>query len=187
MVESVTRHAPAVHAVPGMTRLPPLCRLVLRADFQALEHSGAALGIPLPAKANRVVRDSAATVLWLGPDERLVLADSREEEALRGRLEAVLAPHPHALVSVSHRQGALLLSNPGAASLLGSGCPRDLDIEAFAIDACARTVFAKAEIVLWRTAIDTFHIEVARSFTEYVTELLAEAAVCDGAGDSATP
>jgi glucoamylase len=33
----------------------------------------------------------------------------------------------------------------------------DLDIEAFPVDMCTRTVFAKADIVLWRTAPDTFH------------------------------
>jgi len=41
---------------------------------------------------------------------------------------------------------------------------------------CTRTVFAKAEIVLWRTAPDAFRIEVWRSFTDYVARLLGEAA-----------
>jgi sarcosine oxidase, subunit gamma len=164
--------------VPGMALLPPLCRLILRADFSALERAGISLGIPLPAKANRVARDDWATVLWLGPDERLLLADSASEEALLETLEESLAPHPHALVCVSHRQGALSLQSSAAATLLAAGCPRDLNIEAFGIDACARTVFGKAEVILWRTASDSFHIEVARSFMEYVTGVLAEAAVC---------
>jgi sarcosine oxidase subunit gamma len=41
---------------------------------------------------------------------------------------------------------------------------------------CTRTLFEKSEIVLWRTAPDTFHIEVWRSFAPYVTALLAEVA-----------
>jgi sarcosine oxidase subunit gamma len=40
---------------------------------------------------------------------------------------------------------------------------------------CTRTVLAKAEVVLWRTATETFRIEVARSFVAYVSEFLAEA------------
>ena len=41
---------------------------------------------------------------------------------------------------------------------------------------CTRTVFARAEIILWRTAAEVFRIEVWRSYTEYVARLLAEAA-----------
>ena len=35
---------------------------------------------------------------------------------------------------------------------------------------------AKASIVLWRTAADVFHIEVWRSFSRYVQQLLHESA-----------
>ena len=41
---------------------------------------------------------------------------------------------------------------------------------------CTRTVFAKAEIVLWRTAADTFRVEVWRSFADYVVGMLHETA-----------
>ena len=41
---------------------------------------------------------------------------------------------------------------------------------------CTRTVFAKAEIVLWRTDPDTFRVEVARSYCRYVVDLLGEVA-----------
>jgi sarcosine oxidase subunit gamma len=40
---------------------------------------------------------------------------------------------------------------------------------------CTRTVFGKAEIVLWRTAAETFRIEVWRSFAPYVLGCLEEA------------
>jgi sarcosine oxidase subunit gamma len=41
---------------------------------------------------------------------------------------------------------------------------------------CTRTVLAKAEIVLWRTAAQSFHVEAWRSFLPYVWAFLAEAA-----------
>jgi len=37
-------------------------------------------------------------------------------------------------------------------------------------------VFAKAEIVLWRTASEVFRVEVARSYCRYVVDLLEEIA-----------
>jgi sarcosine oxidase subunit gamma len=41
---------------------------------------------------------------------------------------------------------------------------------------CTRTVLAKAEVVLWRTGVESFRLEVARSFVAYASEYLAEAA-----------
>jgi len=51
-----------------------------------------------------------------------------------------------------------------------------LDVVAFPVDACTRTVFAKVEIVLWRTGLDAFRVEVARSYCRYVVDLLGEVA-----------
>ena len=60
--------------------------------------------------------------------------------------------------------------------MLNAGCPLDLDLAEFPVGMCTRTVFAKADIVLWRTRADAFHLEVWRSFAGYVAGLLAEIA-----------
>jgi sarcosine oxidase subunit gamma len=59
--------------------------------------------------------------------------------------------------------------------VLATGCPLDLDPQAFPVGMCTRTVLAKAEIVLWRIADDAFHLEVWRSFAAYVSAVIAEA------------
>jgi sarcosine oxidase subunit gamma len=41
---------------------------------------------------------------------------------------------------------------------------------------CTRTLFGKAEIVLWRQATDVFRLEVWRSFSLYVVQMLHEVA-----------
>jgi sarcosine oxidase subunit gamma len=41
---------------------------------------------------------------------------------------------------------------------------------------CTRTMLAKAEVVLWRTAPTRFRLEVWRSFAAYVSLYLADAA-----------
>jgi sarcosine oxidase subunit gamma len=81
----------------------------------------------------------------------------------------------HSLVDVSHRQTGLELSGPEADAILAVGCPLDLHPRAFPIGMCARTVFAKCEIVLWRKGPELFHIEVWRSFRAYVVGLLERA------------
>jgi sarcosine oxidase subunit gamma len=113
--------------------------------------------------------------LWLGPDEWLLIAPEAQGATLSAGLATALAGLPHSLVDVGHRQSGCELHGPQAATLLASGCPLDLDASAFPVGMCTRTVLAKAEIVLWRTAPQTFRLEVARSFVAYVAEFLTEA------------
>ena len=105
--------------------------------------------------------DSVA--LWQGPDEWLLLL---QPEA------APPTPSAGVLVDVSHRQIALALQGPDAETRLNVACPLDLSDAAFPVDMTTRTMFAKADITLWRTAPDRFHIEVARSFADYVIGIL---------------
>jgi sarcosine oxidase subunit gamma len=168
------RRVPVIPASVGVRLLPPSARFILRADSRAVGTACAAIGIDFAQAPCRASRGGSHTALWLGPDEYLLLAPEAETEALASALETALQAEPHALVDVSHRQTALELSGLRAADILNSGCPLDLDISAFAVDMCTRTVFAKAEIVLWRTAADVFRLEVWRSFTDYVAHFLGE-------------
>jgi sarcosine oxidase subunit gamma len=63
-----------------------------------------------------------------------------------------------------------------ATKKLSISTPLDLDLAEFPVGMCTRTVLAKADIVLWRTRPDVFHLEVWRSFAGYVTGILAEIA-----------
>jgi sarcosine oxidase subunit gamma len=51
----------------------------------------------------------------------------------------------------------------------------DLHLSAFPVGMATRTIYSKADIVLWRTAADTFHVELWRSFVPFVWGLLEEA------------
>ena len=165
-------------AVMASTRraLPPATRFVLRGGSEVRAAAGQALGFKVPSEACRSGSAGARTALWLGPDEWLLLAPAAEAEALERLLTAALAGLPHSLVEVSHRQCALGVSGPAAETLLAAGCPLDLSAEAFPTGMCTRTMLAKAEVVLWRTDAQAFHLEVWRSFVAYVTQFLAEAA-----------
>jgi sarcosine oxidase subunit gamma len=88
-----------------------------------------------------------------------------------------MGTHPHSLVEVSDRQIGLVVAGPEAEAVLSVGCPLDLDQTAFPVGMCTRTVLSKAEIVLWRTAPDTFHLEVWRSFGAYLRAFLTASAV----------
>jgi sarcosine oxidase subunit gamma len=168
--------APLAAATVQMAPLPPAARFILRARPAAMAAAAAPLGLRLPVVACRSETIGERAALWLGPDEWLLLLPRADGPALQTALEAALGPLPHSLVDISHRQAALALSGPDAASVLNAGCPLDLDPSAFPVGMCTRTVLAKAEIVLWRTAAQSFHVEAWRSFLPYVWAFLAEAA-----------
>ena len=176
MASAVHRQAPPVEPKPWLRLLPPATRFSFRGNAAAQATAGAAFGLGFPAVACRAAMSTGRAALWLGPDEQLLLAPADDGLTLRASLDAALLGIAHALVDISHRQVALEVRGPDDAWLLNAGCPLDLHASAFPVGMCTRTVFLKAEIVLWRTATDTFHLEVWRSFTAYVAGVLREVA-----------
>jgi sarcosine oxidase subunit gamma len=138
-----------------LSEAPPLHRAVLRA-------TAAPIALPAPLTA---ATTGAITALWQGPDEFLLLSPAPI---------SLDCDTPHSLVDISHRQRGFILTGPDAEALLSTGCP--LDLASLPVGGTTRTLYAKADITLWRTGPDTFHLEVARSFAPYLTALLAEAA-----------
>jgi sarcosine oxidase subunit gamma len=173
---SAVRIPPHFSATPALESLPPAARYVLRGAEPVRAAAEAAAGVGFSAQPCRAMTRGERVALWLGPDEWLLIAPEAEGAALASSLEAALASTPHSLVDVSHRQSGCELRGPPAAMLLSAGCPLDLDESAFPVGTCTRTVLAKAEVVLWRRAVHTFRLEVARSFVAYVSQFLAEAA-----------
>lgn len=154
----------------------PLSRLVFRGNAAAQMAAGAAFGVSLPQDACRARVEGGRAALWLGPDEFLLLAPVDALDSVAVTIAAALSGQPHSLVDVSHRQVGLVVQGPRAEWLLESQCPLPLNPRDFPVGMCTRTIFGKAEIVLWRTAGTSFHIEVWRSFSRYVGELLGEVA-----------
>jgi sarcosine oxidase subunit gamma len=162
-------------AAQWLTVLPPAARFVFHGGAGARAPAAPIWGPEFCEEACRAAVQAARATLWLGPDEYLLL-DANAASTAGGELEAALAKVPHALIDVSHRQFALELSGPHAATILCAACPLDLDGAEFPVGMCTRTAFAKADIVLWRPHEDTFHLEVWRSFAGYVIGLLTEIA-----------
>jgi len=179
MAESALRRPPQVSAAEWLKTLPPAARWVLHGDAQARALAAPVWGVGFSAAACRAVRSAERATLWLGPDEYLLLdlaAQDASALATAAAIEAALRDTPHALVDVSHRQFALEVSGPHAEVILRGACPLDLHISQFPVGMCTRTVLAKADITLWRTREDAFHLEVWRSFEGYVGGLLQEIA-----------
>jgi sarcosine oxidase subunit gamma len=159
----------------AIANLPPLTRVIVRGDGAAVAAMGFSFDVDLPQQACRAVTKGARSALWLGPDEWLLLAPDGEAATLVRTLTEALRGAPASIVDVSDRQVAVGVSGVKAAEVLNAFNALDLHLDAFPVGMCTRTLFGKAEIVLWRTAPDAFHIEVWRSFAPYVLACLAEA------------
>jgi len=155
-------------------RLPPAARFILQGGRPARDAAGKAFGLAVPEDACRAHADAERAALWLGPDEHLLLAPAGQNQRLQADLGAALQGLAHSLVDVSQRQSAVAVSGPRARDMLASGCPLDLDPAEFPVGMCARTLFAKAEVVLWRPSAEEYHLEIARSFSDYVLEWMRE-------------
>lgn len=123
-------------------------------------------GVRLPAEPCRAAESDGRAALWLRPDEWLLL----------GFADVTCG---FAVVDVGHRQLGFRLAGPEAAGMLAAGVPLDLDLPAFPVGMCVRTLFEKAEIVLWRTGAAAWRIEVARSFAPYLAGMLAAVAAAE--------
>jgi sarcosine oxidase subunit gamma len=170
------RRVPEISGSSAVRALAPAARYVLRGADEVRAAAARALGVAVPASPCRAAVAAERAALWLGPDEWLLIGPAAGGGELAALLGSALKELPHSLVDVSHRQGALAVSGPAAATLLAAGCPLDLDPSAFPVGMCTRTMLAKAEVVLWRTELEVFRLEVWRSFSGYVSQFLAEAA-----------
>ena len=186
MPEIATRSLPPMPQQEWISALPPAMRFIVQGDVGARSAAAAVWGVAFAEQSCRAIVQGARATLWLGPDEYLLLGgidgrqvaahESQADEAASA-IELALADIPHSLVNISHRQFALEVSGPHAGTILSGACPLDLDLSEFPVGMCTRTVFAKADIVLWRIREDAFRVEVWRSFAGYVAALLREIAV----------
>ena len=198
MPEQALRRPPIFAATHWLMMLPPACAL------------GAAWGMPMCAPLvapawgvgfprhrlpRRRLRKRAT--LWLGPDEHLLL-DLALARRRHGRRFLLFAAASRACVRAatgdtrsSISATANSRSRSGARTLqtiLRGGCPLDLDIRAVPGGACALcTVFAKADVTLWRTRdrMQNSSVEVWRSFAGLCRR--AAAGDCPGVLSLAAP
>ena len=154
--------------------LEPAARFILQGGPAARAAAGQAFGVALPEVACRANSAGGRSALWLGPDEYLLLATEGAAERVAAELEIALSGVSHSLVDVSDRQVAIALTGPAAREILCQGCPLDLDPAEFTAGMCTRTIFAKAEVVLWRRSAEEYHLEVGRSFSGYVLGWMQE-------------
>ena len=173
----------SVALVDGLHELPFLTQLDLRLDADDAEARKAVESVigALPIEPTTVHGGAEAAVLWLGPDEWLVVGPADREPVLEAQLHAALgdARGRVAIVDVSANRTTLELRGSRVRELLEFGCPIDLHSRAFGPGRCAQTLLARANVLIWFVTDEpepAFRMLVRPSFAAYVAAWLADAA-----------
>jgi sarcosine oxidase subunit gamma len=114
--------------------------------------------------------DGDVDVLWLGPDEFLVVGPPGSEE----RLISTYGGPDASVVDVSAQRTVIDLDGPGVRELLAFGCSIDLHPRVFAVGDCAQTVLAHTPVVLQRRK-SGFRVLVRSSFAAHLAAWILDA------------
>jgi sarcosine oxidase subunit gamma len=162
---------------------PFLTMVSLRVDpgSEAAREIEQVLGTSLPRACGEVTSQGAHDVLWLGPDEWLVVSQmsadflvNRLSDVLAGLRAAGVDTHA-AVVDVSANRTVLEISGPGARAVLEKGCPADLHPRAFDDGTAIATTLARIPVLLWKVDTHMFRLLPRASFARYVARWLLDA------------
>lgn len=157
-----------VPAAPSLREVPFLTQVSLRSGTPAA--FAVALGVSPPVEPNTVATSGELAVLWLGPDEWLVVGPPGAP--LIDALAAAVKGEFASVVDVSAHRTAIDVTGPGAWDLLAHGCALD----GLAPGRCAQTLLARSSVILWAIE-DGYRVLVRSSFARYVAAWLDDASV----------
>jgi sarcosine oxidase, subunit gamma len=159
-----------------LAALPFRGKLIVRGDGKARARASTALGCELPGVL-RGASGGGVEALWLGPDEWLVLVGADEAARTASVVRDALSDLDHAVVDVGDRFAGISVEGVRARDVLNAGVPLDLHPRAFPPGMVARTVLAKAPVVLRRPAErELFELHVNGSLAPYAWLFLENAA-----------
>ncbi|MBI0292981.1 sarcosine oxidase subunit gamma [Streptomyces sp. PRKS01-29] len=169
--------AAAVTGARGVTlaERPFLSMVNLRLDpaSEAARRVEKALGAPLPHQCGHTTASGPYTIVWLGPDEWLVLSEAPIDTA---EVRQALAGDPGSVVDVSANRTTLELSGPAARQVLEKGCRLDLHPRAFGPGRAVSTTVGPVPVLLWQLDdAPTYRLLPRSSFADYLARWLIDA------------
>lgn len=135
-------------------------------------------GLALPVEPNTWTAGGERELVWLGPDEWLLLGRPGTEAAIVADLERALDGTHHSVVDASAARLVLELRGVGRHDMLAQGCGLDLHPRSWADGRCAQTLLAHVPVLLQERA-DRTRVFVRPSFAGWLRDWL-DVARADG-------
>jgi len=163
--------SPLARRAPDLASLEAVeVAFLAQIDVRVAPETAERLGFPMTP--NTVTGDMTRGVLWLGPDEWLVVGLAGTAGSAITELETLLAEEHHAVVDVSENRAVLELRGADRHERLASGCSIDLDPRGgWVPGVCAQTMFAHAPVILQELESAT-RMFVRPSFAHYLVDRL---------------
>lgn len=133
----------------------------------------------LPATCGSVSGAGDTSVLWLGPEEFLVVAPREAHESLGGgliqALREALGDGAGQIVDLSANRTTFELTGPRARAVLEKGCSLDLHPRVLKAGTALSTEVGNIPVVLWKTGDETFRLFPRASFADFLGRWLLDA------------
>jgi sarcosine oxidase subunit gamma len=115
-------------------------------------------------------------VLWLGPDEWLVMTPEGREAAVAQALRQASGDGFVTVVELGSGHTVIELSGARAREVIAKGCPLDLHPRRFGPGRCAQSRLARTLVTIAQVdPAPTFELIVRRSFADYLWQWLQDA------------
>ncbi|MGW3208941.1 sarcosine oxidase subunit gamma [Streptomyces sp. NPDC001135] len=159
--------------------LPFLTQLSLRVEpgSAAAKAVEACLDTTLPGPV-RAAMSGDVKVLWMGPDEWLLMAPDGRQQDLLAQLRSAVGDDDFATVTdVSAQRTTLALSGHLVRRVLAQGCAIDLDPRVTPVGSCPTTLLAQAPVtlVVRGEGASSIWLLVRASFAPYLATWLLDA------------
>lgn len=133
------------------------------------------LGVSLPSACGAVTTGDGVSVLWLSPDEFLVVSDERQSAPLTTTLVQTLHGEPGSVTDLSANRTTLELGGPTSREVLEKGCPLDLHPREFEVGTAYVTRIGSVPVILWKVTDDLYRILPRSSFADFLGRWLLDA------------
>lgn len=133
------------------------------------------LGVSLPSACGAVTTGDGLSLLWLSPDEFLVVSDEQRPAPLTAALVEALQGEPGSATDLSANRTTFDLGGPTARDVLEKGCPLDLHPRAFEVGTAYVTLVGSVPVILWKVADELYRILPRSSFADFLGRWLLDA------------
>ncbi|MFI0396900.1 sarcosine oxidase subunit gamma [Paracoccus jiaweipingae] len=162
----------------NVTRLPMPGMVLIRARDQVAQAAAAALAMDLPA-TGRFVSDDQRRLLWMSPDEMLLICPLSDTPQAVASLNDALAGQFALVADVSDMRALFAVEGGRATQALAKLMP--VDFEALPDDGVRRTRAGQVACAVWRETPDdargqNLRLICFRSVAGYMAEALSGAA-----------
>ncbi len=169
----------------SMKEITPIAKINLRGNLKNIEFTTNAekiLGMSLPKESGNTSVKEKITLLWLGPDEWLLVSNAEiAKETNIYELEQILfdeisKTNLGAVTNVTDHFTIFSLSGSNIFEVLSKGCPYDFDSEDFLDNKVVQTILSNIDVTIHRKSKNEIDLYVRRSFADYLWNWLKDSA-----------